>query len=122
MPSAKIGDDPCPLTLSKGPRGHDKIRFSLETVGLSDFFPAICSVTDVSRGKPDPDLFLYAAEKLQVAPEECCVIEDAIPGIQGAVSAGMRAIGFTSSYPASQLVAVGAHATFDHYRELPETL
>ena len=102
--------------------GHDKIRFSLETVGLLDFFPVICSVTDVSRGKPHPDLFLYSAEKLQVAPERCCVIEDSIPGIQAAVSAGMRAIGFTSSYAAPQLLAVGAHATFEHYRELPETL
>ena len=102
--------------------GLAKIRFSLETVGLSGFFPLICSATEVSRGKPHPDLFLYAAERLQVAPERCCVIEDSIPGIQAAIRAGMRGLGFTSSHAAPQLAAVGAHATFEHYRELPEAL
>jgi beta-phosphoglucomutase-like phosphatase (HAD superfamily) len=48
----------------------------------------------VSRGKPAPDIFLLAAEKLGVAPQNCAVLEDSPHGIKGAVEAGMRAVGF----------------------------
>jgi beta-phosphoglucomutase-like phosphatase (HAD superfamily) len=46
----------------------------------------------VSRGKPDPDIFLMAASRLHRRPEDCAVLEDSAPGIRGAVAAGMRAI------------------------------
>jgi len=58
---------------------------------------------EVSRGKPDPEPYLKAAELLGVAPRECLVIEDAPAGIRAARAAGMKVIGLTSTYPASEL-------------------
>lgn len=102
--------------------GHAKIRFSLAETGLSGLLDVICSATEVAHGKPAPDLFLLAAERLGVAPASCAVIEDSVPGLQAAAAAGMRGLGFTSSHPAAKLVEAGAVATFDHYRELPGLL
>ena len=56
--------------------------------------PHIFSATQVKRGKPAPDLFLFAAERMQTPPERCVVIEDSIPGITGALAAGMTVLGF----------------------------
>ena len=50
--------------------------------------------SQVARGKPAPDLFLFAAEQMKAAPERCLVIEDSVPGITGAVAAGMTVLGF----------------------------
>ena len=49
----------------------------------------------MARGKPAPDLFLFAAQRMQAAPDACLVIEDSVAGVQAAVAAGMRVIGFT---------------------------
>jgi beta-phosphoglucomutase len=65
----------------------------LERIGLKDFFDAIIDGTKISKAKPDPEVFLKAAEELNVRPEECCVFEDAVAGIQAAKSAGMKVIG-----------------------------
>jgi len=65
----------------------------LERIGLKDFFDAIIDGTKISKAKPDPEVFLKAAEELGVRPEECCVFEDAVAGIQAAKSAGMKVIG-----------------------------
>lgn len=65
----------------------------LKKVGLKDRFKAIVDGNDVSKAKPDPEVFLIAAEKLGASPENCAVFEDAIAGIQAAKKAGMLAIG-----------------------------
>ena len=68
------------------------------TLGLVDLYrrfdPHVFSATMVARGKPAPDLFLYAAQRFATAPEHCLVIEDSPAGIDAAVTAGMTAIGF----------------------------
>lgn len=99
-----------------------KIRFSLAETGLDRFFTVLCSATEVARGKPAPDLFLRAAERLGVAPETCDVIEDSVPGIEAASRAGMRPVGFTSSHGADVLVRAGAALTFGDYGLLEELL
>ena len=58
---------------------------------------------EVSKGKPDPEPYLKAAELLKVRPSDCLVIEDAPAGIRAARAAGMKVIGLTSTYPASEL-------------------
>ena len=58
------------------------------------FAPHIFSATQVSDGKPAPDLFLFAAEQMAALPERCLVIEDSVPGITGALAAGMTVLGF----------------------------
>lgn len=73
-----------------------RIAISLEITGLGRFFEGMGFSADlVKRGKPAPDIFLYAPEKLGIAPAHCAVLEDSPHGIKGAREAGMRAIGFT---------------------------
>jgi HAD superfamily hydrolase (TIGR01509 family) len=96
----------------------DKIRFNLEQATLTQFFQVVVSSVEVERGKPAPDLFLLAARRLGLAPEQCAVVEDSVFGVQAARSAGMLALAFPSSYPASVLREAGAHHVFENYAEL----
>ncbi|MBI2516607.1 MAG: HAD family phosphatase [Opitutae bacterium] len=66
------------------------VRRTLDLMGLSPLFPILVTPEDVKRGKPAPDMFLLAAEKMGVSPGACLVFEDAEPGIQAAEAAGMR--------------------------------
>ncbi|HEX6292665.1 MAG TPA: HAD family phosphatase [Herpetosiphonaceae bacterium] len=72
----------------------------LEALEIAPLFEAITSAEDVQRGKPDPQVFLVAAEKLGVAPQRCIVVEDAPAGVEGGRRAGMRTVGVLSSHPA----------------------
>lgn len=74
----------------------ERIQLSLETAGIASYFGgAVYSTSMVARGKPAPDIFLFAAEAAGAEPSGCVVIEDSPFGIQGAVAAGMTAIGYT---------------------------
>jgi len=102
-----------------------KIRHGLSCAGLYEqLAPHIFSATQVERGKPAPDLFLFAAEQMKAAPERCIVIEDSVPGVTGARAAGMAVLGFfggshcTGEHEA-MLRAAGAALTFADMRELP---
>lgn len=67
--------------------------------------PIVVTVDDVERGKPAPDIFLAAAERLGVDPAACLVVEDAVPGLVAAQSAGMRTLAVTTTTPADRLRA-----------------
>lgn len=69
----------------------------LTHIGLGDFFDAVSDGTNISRSKPDPEVFLCAAGYLGAEPGECIVIEDAVAGIQAAKSAGMLSAGIGSA-------------------------
>jgi HAD superfamily hydrolase (TIGR01509 family) len=74
---------------------HEKMAISLGATDLFGIFKGrIFSAVDVANPKPAPDLFLHAASQMGVAPNRCVVIEDSITGIDGALAAGMRVIGF----------------------------
>ncbi|MGP9804614.1 HAD family hydrolase [Paracoccus sp. NSM] len=74
---------------------YQRLDVSLEVTGLAPRFAGrVFSADLVLRGKPAPDLFLLAAERMGVAPGECLVVEDAPAGIEAARAAGMRALGF----------------------------
>ena len=75
----------------------------LASLGLTERFQALVAEEDASKGKPDPEGFLVAAERLGVSPAHCVVIEDAPAGLQAAKAAGMRAIGVTTTHPAPDL-------------------
>jgi beta-phosphoglucomutase family hydrolase len=72
----------------------------LEALAIAPYFAAITSAEDVQRGKPDPQVFLLAAERLGVPPARCVVVEDAPAGVEGARRGGMRSIGVRSSHAA----------------------
>jgi HAD superfamily hydrolase (TIGR01509 family) len=103
----------------------EKIRHGLTCAGIYDLLaPNIFSATQVKRGKPAPDLFLYAAGQMQASPKRCVVIEDSIPGVTGALAAGMSVLGFHGGSHcrpgyAETLRAAGAAVTFDDMRQLP---
>jgi len=80
-----------------------KIEFNLFQSGLKEWFPQYVSGEEVQFGKPHPDIFLKAAEKLNVLPEECVVFEDALNGIDAAKKAGMFVIGITNTFSADKL-------------------
>jgi HAD superfamily hydrolase (TIGR01509 family) len=76
----------------------DRLRLCLSVLALeAEFGPHVFSADMVVRGKPHPDIFLYAASKLGVAPQECLVIEDSAGGVRAAVAAGMTAIGLCAA-------------------------
>ena len=68
-------------------------RLILKTLDLLEAFDAIVDGNDVSKAKPDPEVFIIAAEKLGLSPEQCIVVEDAIAGVEAANRAGMTSIG-----------------------------
>ena len=76
---------------SAAPRAN--IVAVLEALSATHAFQGIVSAEDVHRGKPDPEVFLAAAARVGVSPDRCIVVEDAVAGVQGARSAGMRSIG-----------------------------
>jgi HAD superfamily hydrolase (TIGR01509 family) len=98
---------------SAAPRAN--VDTILAIVDAGACFQAIVSAEDVQRGKPDPQVFLVAAERLGVPTARCVVVEDAPPGIEAAHRGGMRAIGVRTSHPGLEAdIAVG---TLD---ELPD--
>ncbi|QEV40392.1 HAD family hydrolase [Streptomyces nodosus] len=101
---------------------HERIRVGHRTTGLDQWFDdeRIFSSQDVGRGKPAPDLFLYAAERMGIALDQCLVIEDSPLGVQAAVAAGMEVYGFTAMTPAAKLT--GASRLFAGMGELADLL
>jgi HAD superfamily hydrolase (TIGR01509 family) len=102
-----------------------RIALSLRVTGLADLFDNIFSATQVARGKPAPDLFLLAAERMGARPDECLVIEDSPAGVQAAIAAGMRVIGFVGGSHcgpdhADKLRQAGALVVLERMTELPE--
>jgi len=76
---------------SSAPR--ENVDVVLEALGLARRFDAVVSAEDVTAGKPDPQVFLKAAQRLGIAPARCVVVEDSAAGVEGARRAGMRSIG-----------------------------
>ncbi|TBO54519.1 HAD family hydrolase [Streptomyces kasugaensis] len=101
---------------------HERIRVALNGTGLFAWFgeERIFSSQDVGRGKPAPDLFLYAAKVMGVPPERCAVVEDSPLGVRAALAAGMDVYGFTAMTPGERLT--GATALFSEMKELPRLL
>ena len=103
--------------------GHDKMSITLGATNLLPFFEGrIFSANDVARGKPAPDIFLFAAQRMGAAPSRTVVIEDSVNGVLAGRAAGMTVLGFAGLTPVAKLLEAGAAATFDHMRELPALL
>ena len=73
------------------------VEMMLRVAGITGYFDAFASAEDVTIGKPDPQIFLRAAAKLDVPPARCIVVEDAAAGVEGAKRGGMRCIGVTTN-------------------------
>lgn len=86
------------LAIATGGHPVEKVQEILKAKGLDTYFPLIVSSDSVKEGKPAPDIYLHTAEKLDVDPEECIVIEDAPNGVTAGKAAGMFVIGVNSDY------------------------
>ena len=104
----------------------ERLRFTLKVAGYDSLFaPNIFSSSQVARGKPNPDLFLFAARAMGVEPGACLVIEDSVAGVAAARAAGMTVYGFVggSHFAAeghADLTAAGADLIFDAMALLPD--
>ncbi|MER7949262.1 HAD family hydrolase [Streptomyces sp. NPDC096079] len=98
---------------------HERIRVGHRKTGLDVHFGdgVVFSAEDVGRGKPAPDLFLYAAERMGVAPERCVVVEDSGLGVRAALAAGMDVYGYTAMTPEAKLSGAKGY-----FREMDELL
>jgi HAD superfamily hydrolase (TIGR01509 family) len=102
----------------------DRVRQRLAVTGLLSFFdPHVFSASQVAHGKPAPDLFLFAAQRLGVTPQNCIVVEDSIPGVEAAVAAGMPVVGFCGGghcpdSHADRLISAGCSRVFPKMSDL----
>ena len=116
---------PQPRCVASSSEPH-RIRRSLELTGLlAHFEPHLFSAKMVARGKPAPDLFLHAAERMGFAPADCLAIEDSVAGVTAARAAGMTVLGFTGGGHCGpghgeRLQRVGADLVFADMRALPD--
>jgi HAD superfamily hydrolase (TIGR01509 family) len=104
---------------SAAPRKN--VETILEALHSADCFEAIVSAEDVHRGKPDPEVFLVAAQKLGVPPTHCIVVEDALHGIEAARAAKMKSIGISrdgKQFPADLMVTTLAQLKPDAFEDL----
>ena len=86
----------------------ENIELVVNSLGLSSMFDTLVGEEDAQHGKPDPEGFLVAAERLSVPPADSVVLEDAPEGIAGGKAAGMRCIGVTTTRPPEKLSEAGA--------------
>ncbi|HEY0785302.1 MAG TPA: HAD family phosphatase [Acidobacteriaceae bacterium] len=103
----------------------EKLELGLRTVGLYDrFAPNVVSATLVPHGKPEPDVFLFAAGWMKTSPMRCLVVEDSVAGVHASKRAGMDVLGFAggshcdADHP-QRLLDAGASTVFEDMRELP---
>lgn len=109
---------------------YERLEVSLTKAGIWDRFrPYVFSAQAVGagRGKPAPDVFLHAAKVFETSPDDAIVIEDSVPGVTGAVAAGMRVIGFTGashSWPGhgEALMDAGALTVVRRLADVPATI
>jgi beta-phosphoglucomutase family hydrolase len=92
------------LSLAIGSSGPpENVNLVLDGMRIADYFPVRITARQVTRGKPDPQVFLLAAEGLGLPPDRCAVVEDAPSGIEAARAAGTAAIGLAGTHPPESL-------------------
>ena len=103
---------------------RENIDCVLDLIGLTNHFDAVTAAADVTHGKPDPEVFLLAAQKIDRTPAHCVVFEDAHVGIEAGRAAGMKTIAVTTTHPcdsfehADHVVDSLAEITIDELTQL----
>lgn len=101
-----------------------KLALGLVETGIFELlYPHIFSTKLVEKGKPHPDIFLYAAKQMGVSPDKCLVIEDSVAGITAAKAAGMRSVGFIggshcSDSQSDRLISAGANVIVSEFKSV----
>ncbi len=98
------------------------VEFVVDSLGYRQYFKLLVSGEEVTRPKPDPEIYLLAAARLGVRPEDAVAFEDSFPGVEAVKAAGIKCVGIASSFPLEELRAragraVGSFAEI-HLRDL----
>jgi beta-phosphoglucomutase len=102
----------------------ENISLILERLGITEYFDVIVDKTHVTRGKPDPEVYLKTVDNLKIDSKYCLVFEDSLAGVRSAIQAGIRVIGVTTSHSAEELSSAGTFYNIDDFNDpsLPEML
>ncbi len=99
---------------------REAIVQNLRAAGIEHYFETVVSGTDVARGKPEPDIFLLAARKLGLAPEDCYVFEDAVNGTRAGIAAGCAVVMIPDAVAPTEDIRAGCVGIFDSLHEALE--
>jgi len=97
---------------------RENVLMTIEELGITDYFSSIICGDEVSKGKPDPEMYLKTLSNLKMDKNECIIFEDSIEGVTAAKNAGIKSIGVTSSQSSEILKSVGAFKTINDYTEI----
>lgn len=100
----------------------DRAAEQLRKVGIACYFDAVVSAAQVEKGKPAPDVYLYACEELDVRPEECMAVEDSPNGVLSAVSAGLKTVMVPDQTQPEKALKEKLYACIPSLAELPGLL
>ena len=117
----ELGSLDVPRVLATSASFHN-VTIVLNRLELSACFNAIVSAENVCNGKPDPEVYLTAAKRVEVNPADCLVVEDAVPGMQAAKAAGASCLGITTSQSEDSLKQAGADWVASDFFRLPKPL
>ena len=99
---------------------RENVLLAFRQHDLESFFHGIVSSEDVTRGKPDPEVFLKATQAIGQQPVNCVVFEDSLHGIEAALAGGMKPVGITTTNSRQSLLQAGAEIVIDEMSELDE--
>lgn len=92
------------------------VDFTLDNLNLRKFFDVILDSSDVTKGKPDPEVYLRCSERLMLSPDKCLVFEDSIAGLMSGKYAGCQIVGVATSHKREELAPFVEHV-FDDFSE-----
>lgn len=97
---------------------ESNVRFTLDGLPLRPYFNAVVDSSMIHKGKPDPEIYLTAAERVSVEPAHCIVFEDAFAGIEAGLRGGMKVVAVATTHTHDELVDTGAALIVDDFRGL----
>lgn len=100
---------------------RENVEFIIKELGIEDIIDTSISGSDVTHGKPHPEIFATAVERMELKPEECIVFEDAVNGIKAGVAAGCKCIGILTTATVEMLAGAGASICVNDFTELDMT-
>ena len=94
------------------------IAFTLDGTGIRSYFSAIVDASMIHSGKPDPEIYLTAAQRVGISPERCVVFEDAFSGIEAGLRAGMAVVALATTHTRDELITTKAQLIIDDFTQL----
>jgi HAD superfamily hydrolase (TIGR01509 family) len=98
------------------------IDFIIDNLDIRKYFHTVIGGHEVSKGKPDPEIFLTAMKKLRVDNKNCIAVEDSIGGVRAALGAGLKVVGITTTFTKEELLDNGCFQTVDNYLNFNEII